>query len=210
MLPARPWTNLSKFLGLGYPGGPIIDRLSRHGDPSRFPFSIPKISDGSLDFSFSGFKTAALRHIEQSGNQAQATPAARSPRKSWTWLPATRRPSSRRSAFKPRGRRPLVSPRSILLVGGVACNSLLRKTFKESFENEGPPRKNRSSDASGLPCVLPGPRFHHRQCRHDRSGRHPETAATSPPATGPQRLCRPSPLLKRPHLFCLSFVRKYS
>src|SRR5512143_50274 len=58
---------LSKFLGLGYPGGPVIDRLSQRGDPRKFFFSVPKISDGSLDFSFSGFKTAALRHIEQAG-----------------------------------------------------------------------------------------------------------------------------------------------
>ena len=54
---------LAKFLGLGYPGGPVIDRLAQQGDPRKFHFSIPKISDGSLDFSFSGFKTAALRHI---------------------------------------------------------------------------------------------------------------------------------------------------
>src|SRR5439155_7117 len=58
---------LSKFLGLGYPGGPIIDRLAQRGDVRAFAFSIPKISDGSLDFSFSGFKTAALRHIEAAG-----------------------------------------------------------------------------------------------------------------------------------------------
>ncbi|MEJ2111643.1 MAG: tRNA (adenosine(37)-N6)-threonylcarbamoyltransferase complex transferase subunit TsaD [Acidobacteriota bacterium] len=54
---------LAKFLGLGYPGGPVIDRLAVRGDDHRFRFSIPKISDGQLDFSFSGFKTAALRHI---------------------------------------------------------------------------------------------------------------------------------------------------
>jgi len=38
--------------GLGYSGGPVIERLAADGDPGRFPFSIPKISDGSLDFSF--------------------------------------------------------------------------------------------------------------------------------------------------------------
>jgi N6-L-threonylcarbamoyladenine synthase len=43
---------LSKFLGLGYPGGPVIDRLSEQGNPRAFSFSIPKISDGSLDFSY--------------------------------------------------------------------------------------------------------------------------------------------------------------
>jgi len=56
---------LSKYLGLGYPGGPLIDRLAPQGDPKAVPFSIPKISDGSLDFSFSGIKTAALRYITE-------------------------------------------------------------------------------------------------------------------------------------------------
>ena len=56
---------VAKYLGLGYPGGPIIDKLSKKGDAHRFSFLIPKISDGSLDFSFSGFKTAALRIIQQ-------------------------------------------------------------------------------------------------------------------------------------------------
>ncbi|HSW40510.1 MAG TPA: tRNA (adenosine(37)-N6)-threonylcarbamoyltransferase complex transferase subunit TsaD, partial [Acidobacteriota bacterium] len=58
---------IAKFLGLGYPGGPVIDRLSRQGDSGRYAFSIPKIGDGRLDFSFSGFKTAALRRIQQEG-----------------------------------------------------------------------------------------------------------------------------------------------
>lgn len=56
---------LSKYLGLGYPGGPIIDRLAGSGDHRSVPFTIPRISDGSLDFSFSGIKTAALRHLQQ-------------------------------------------------------------------------------------------------------------------------------------------------
>lgn len=56
---------LSKMLGLGFPGGALVDRLSKGADPRRYDFSQPKISDGSLDYSFSGFKTAALRHIER-------------------------------------------------------------------------------------------------------------------------------------------------
>jgi N6-L-threonylcarbamoyladenine synthase len=78
---------LAKYLGLGYPGGPLIDRLAREGNPGRYPFSIPKISDGRLDFSFSGFKTAALRWIRE-------VPAAGFPGKYWTWFPAINRRSS--------------------------------------------------------------------------------------------------------------------
>ena len=124
---------LSKFLGLGYPGGPIIDQLSKRGDPRRFSFSIPKISDGSLDFSFSGFKTAALRYIQQTGIQPRC-PRAKVAKivldlvSSYqqaiveTLLRQTQKAASR------------LRPPSILLVGGVACNSLLRQTFKREFE----------------------------------------------------------------------------
>jgi N6-L-threonylcarbamoyladenine synthase len=124
---------LAKFLGLGYPGGPIIDRLSPKGDPRSVTFSIPKISDGSLDFSFSGFKTAALRYIQQAGikprrSGARVTQAILDLVASYqkaiidTLLRQTQRAASR------------LHPRSILLVGGVACNSGLRETLKKAFE----------------------------------------------------------------------------
>lgn len=56
---------LSKHLGLGYPGGPVIERLSKHGDSQAIPFTLPKITDKSLDFSFSGIKSAALRYLQK-------------------------------------------------------------------------------------------------------------------------------------------------
>lgn len=124
---------LSKFLGLGYPGGPIIDRLSSGGDPGSFTFSIPKISDGSLDFSFSGFKTAALRHIEQ----GRIKPRRRSGKVSQQILDLIASYQHAivetlvRQTGKAAGR---LNPRSILLVGGVACNSMLRRRFKDAFE----------------------------------------------------------------------------
>jgi N6-L-threonylcarbamoyladenine synthase len=67
---------VAKLLGLGYPGGPIIDRLSTHGDPSAVKFASVQIKhrdrkdrhepDGHprFDFSYSGIKTAVLRHVE--------------------------------------------------------------------------------------------------------------------------------------------------
>lgn len=124
---------LSKFLGLGYPGGPLIDELSRRGDPHKFHFSIPKISDGSLDFSFSGFKTAALRHIQSAGIRTVAT--GRKSQKVLDLLASYQRVIVETLVSKTQKAAAQLHPQSILLVGGVACNRLLRRTFKERFES---------------------------------------------------------------------------
>src|SRR5512140_3429174 len=55
---------VAKLLALGYPGGPVIDRLAPHGDPHAVPFTPPKIKGNPLDFSFSGYKTAVLRYVQ--------------------------------------------------------------------------------------------------------------------------------------------------
>src|SRR3989454_2288033 len=59
------YDKVAKLLGLGYPGGPIIDRIATTGKRDAIRFSIPKITDGSLDFSFSGIKTAILNMVRQ-------------------------------------------------------------------------------------------------------------------------------------------------
>lgn len=56
---------VAKMLGLGYPGGPVIEKLARRGDPHRFPFPRPALDQPGLDFSFSGIKTAVGRRIER-------------------------------------------------------------------------------------------------------------------------------------------------
>ncbi len=53
------YDKVAKILGLGYPGGPVIDRLARSGNPKAFSFTKPK-QEGRFDFSFSGIKTAVL------------------------------------------------------------------------------------------------------------------------------------------------------
>src|SRR5580658_397808 len=55
---------VAKLLGLGYPGGPIIDRLAPHGDPDAVKFTPARMKGNTLDFSFSGIKTAVLRWVE--------------------------------------------------------------------------------------------------------------------------------------------------
>jgi N6-L-threonylcarbamoyladenine synthase len=55
---------VSKMLGLGYPGGGVIDRLSKQGDPEKIVFPRPFLDKTLFDFSFSGLKTAVRRYIE--------------------------------------------------------------------------------------------------------------------------------------------------
>jgi hypothetical protein len=55
---------VARFLGLGYPGGPFIDRLAREGDPNAIAFPRPMLNDGD-DFSFSGLKTAVVQWVRK-------------------------------------------------------------------------------------------------------------------------------------------------
>jgi N6-L-threonylcarbamoyladenine synthase len=71
------YDKVAKLLGLGYPGGPWIDRLSAHGNPRAVPFRFVEINRGtiedpSFDFSFSGIKTAVLRYLETHSMKAAA------------------------------------------------------------------------------------------------------------------------------------------
>ena len=58
----------AKMLGLGYPGGPIVEKMAEAGDANRFKFKIPLYKQAGCDFSFSGLKTAVLREVEALGN----------------------------------------------------------------------------------------------------------------------------------------------
>jgi N6-L-threonylcarbamoyladenine synthase len=62
---------VGKLLGLGYPGGPVIDRLASQGDPARFELPRPMSRRDSLEFSFSGLKTTLARFVEQHGRPTE-------------------------------------------------------------------------------------------------------------------------------------------
>src|SRR5436305_3279595 len=55
---------VGKLLGLGYPGGPVIDLLAPHGNPLAVSFTFARMKGNALDFSFSGHKTAVLRWVQ--------------------------------------------------------------------------------------------------------------------------------------------------
>ena len=67
---------VAKLLGLGYPGGPIIDRLAAAGDPARYPQKAPMSSVRSLEFSFSGIKSRMARHVADHGVPTDETEIA--------------------------------------------------------------------------------------------------------------------------------------
>ncbi len=58
------YDKVAKLLGFGYPGGPILDQLAPHGDPHAVRFTLARMKGNTLDFSFSGLKTAVLRWVE--------------------------------------------------------------------------------------------------------------------------------------------------
>lgn len=128
---------VAKLLGLGYPGGPVVDRLAPSGDPDAVRLSPPKMSDGSLDFSFSGFKTAVLRHAQAHGLE-RAYPAAAEPDQATRDLLASFRSAVVEFIVKRLitvARRERV--RAICLSGGVACNALLRSRVAEEARQGG-------------------------------------------------------------------------
>ena len=129
---------IAKFLDLGYPGGPIIDKLASQGNAQRFPFALPQMSDGSLDFSFSGFKTAGLRKIKDL-ELTKEHPDMND-------FLAGFQGSVVKALLNNLDRAlPLVSPRSLILCGGVARNRELRRQFRELAQKK------------GLPAYIPSP-----------------------------------------------------
>src|SRR5438270_3416379 len=67
---------VAKMLGLGYPGGPIVERLAREGNANAVKFSVPRMGDGRPDFSFSGLKTAVSKHVRETALQPVRNGAA--------------------------------------------------------------------------------------------------------------------------------------
>jgi len=65
------YDKVSKLLGFGYPGGPVIDKLASFGNPRAVKFTLAKMKGNTLDFSFSGLKTAVLRWTEQHDIKAE-------------------------------------------------------------------------------------------------------------------------------------------
>jgi N6-L-threonylcarbamoyladenine synthase len=124
------YDKVARILGLGYPGGPILDRLAREGDPAAVHFPRALLDDGSDDFSLSGLKTAVLRHVravEREGRPLRLPDVAASFQQAVVDV----------QVAKVIGAAKREGLGTVLLAGGVAANSRLRAQLAESAGNLG-------------------------------------------------------------------------
>ena len=111
---------VAKLLGLGYPGGPVVDRLAASGDPSVFPLEAPMSHSGSLEMSFSGIKTRIATHVRE-----RTTPL--SPEETAGICASFQRAVTTVLAEKLVAAARREGVRHVVLGGGVAANSELRR-----------------------------------------------------------------------------------
>lgn len=148
------YDKVARMLALGYPGGPIIDRLAAHGNPRAVRFGSAKMSSGNPhDFSFSGIKTAVLYYLRRSTHlepeiEARRQALARGERGAdqLRTLSSTETldliASFQRAVVEDLVTRTLAAAakrgvQTVLVSGGVAANSELRRTFESEAAGRG-------------------------------------------------------------------------
>ena len=129
---------VARLLGLGYPGGPIIERLARDGNPKAVKLAVPRMGDGLPDFSFSGLKTAITKHVRETG--LQPVNSSDEPSAAIKDLAASFQRVVVRSLVETLERVAEESPAKTWIVsGGVACNQALREAAHEAARQIGVP-----------------------------------------------------------------------
>ena len=121
---------VARFLGLGFPGGPELDRLARDGDPEAVRFPRAMAGSGDYDFSLSGLKTAVVRHVrreEREGKKTSVPDIAASFQEAVVDVQVQKT----MAAAEEKG------VTSVLLGGGVVANSRLRERMAEDAEKRG-------------------------------------------------------------------------
>ncbi len=116
---------VARYLDLGYPGGPIIDRLAMDGNPQAIAFPRSMINDG-MDFSFSGLKTSVINHVRKHPEVDTADVAASFQQAVVDVLVAKARAAARDHGAK-----------SLCIGGGVAANSQLRESILDACMSDG-------------------------------------------------------------------------
>jgi len=129
---------VAKLLGLGYPGGPVIDRLAEGADDRAVEFTVARIKDGKADFSFSGIKTAVLHHVRKNGIAPVSDPA-RVPDEVRDLVASFQRAVVTALVRRLRQAAEERCPASLILTGGVAANRLLRREAARAAEELGRP-----------------------------------------------------------------------
>ncbi|MBQ6371350.1 MAG: tRNA (adenosine(37)-N6)-threonylcarbamoyltransferase complex transferase subunit TsaD [Firmicutes bacterium] len=124
------YDKVARVLGLGYPGGPLIDKIAKAGDPQAAPFKRVYLEKGSLDFSFSGIKTGVLNYIngeKQAGREVNVADVAAGFQEAVLEVVVNKTVG----AALQRGED------KIVVAGGVAANSRLREMLGEECRKHG-------------------------------------------------------------------------
>jgi N6-L-threonylcarbamoyladenine synthase len=180
---------VAKLLALGYPGGPIIDALARHGNPQAVPFGlvqikhhnrgVPKDRQTPYDFSFSGIKTAVLRYVEIEGMRSaistrqQALSGVAHPRPEDVLPLCDQKTLDLAASFQRAVVEDLVSKtleaarerevQTLFVTGGVAANSELRTAFEREAAKEVLPvyfpSRKLSTDNAAMIAAAAYPKF---------------------------------------------------
>src|SRR5581483_2191177 len=128
----------ARMLGYGYPGGPIIDQLAQRGDPEKIPFPKPYRSSMHYDFSFSGLKTSLMQTLLRLNVNEEEHPGIHSDIAAGYQAAVVNSLVEKTFSAVEREK-----AKSVMLVGGVAANSLLRRKIREM------------SDRLGIPSYIP-------------------------------------------------------
>ncbi|HET9491546.1 MAG TPA: tRNA (adenosine(37)-N6)-threonylcarbamoyltransferase complex transferase subunit TsaD [Methylomirabilota bacterium] len=120
---------VAKLLGLGFPGGPAIQRAAEQGDPRAVAFPLAQMTDGARDFSFSGIKTFASLHVKRHGplSAAQVADVAASFQAAVVKMLVRK---TIRAALH-------LGVKRVVLTGGVAANGPLRRALRAEAEEHG-------------------------------------------------------------------------
>jgi N6-L-threonylcarbamoyladenine synthase len=121
---------IARYIGLGFPGGPEIDRLATQGNPSAYSFPRAKMNDADYDFSYSGLKTAVIRWIREQ-QEAEVDINAADLAASFQEAVVDVQVAKTMRAAEERG------VKTVVIAGGVAANSRLRARMHEEGQKRG-------------------------------------------------------------------------
>ncbi len=162
---------VARFLGLGYPGGPAIDRIADQGDPKAYSFPRSLPGDG-YDFSFSGLKTSVVNTVRKRPD-AETADVAASFRQAVVDVLVTR---ARKAAAD-------VGAVALCLAGGVAANALLRRRIEEVCAEDGigafVPSRALCTDNAAMVAAAGWWRLHHHPGSPMTMGVDPNLALTT-------------------------------